>query len=256
MDEQKLDIRSTTVSEQWLPTVEVPDLYQVSDQGQVKALSRARRIRGGIVVMMPERILTPNRSHKKGYLRVSLRLHGGKQAQRYVHRLVLEAFVGPCPEGMQARHYPDPDPTNNRLANLSWDTPSQDNYDRVEHGTHQHAKKTHCKHGHEFTPENTGTQGNGGRFCRTCSREGHNRRKRENNTHCRTCGYMFDAVDSRGHRFCSKCRSEQVSAQQRRRPKSTQCKEGHPLVWRPDDSQRYCPVCAAESKRRWKRRHR
>ena len=28
--------------------------------------------------------------------------------------------------------------------------------------------KSHCKHGHEYTPENTGRQGNGGRFCRKC----------------------------------------------------------------------------------------
>lgn len=31
------------------------------------------------------------------------------------------------------------------------------------------ARKTHCKRGHEFTPENTGTQKNG-RYCVTCRR--------------------------------------------------------------------------------------
>jgi hypothetical protein len=31
--------------------------------------------------------------------------------------------------------------------------------------------KTHCKRGHEFTPENTGpATWSGGRFCRTCKR--------------------------------------------------------------------------------------
>lgn len=32
-----------------------------------------------------------------------------------------------------------------------------------------HARRTHCKHGHEFTPENT-AQGTNGRRCRTCTR--------------------------------------------------------------------------------------
>ncbi len=31
-------------------------------------------------------------------------------------------------------------------------------------------RKTHCKHGHEFTPENTRTKANGTRCCRACDR--------------------------------------------------------------------------------------
>lgn len=31
------------------------------------------------------------------------------------------------------------------------------------------ARKTHCKWGHEFTPENTGTVRGGGRYCRQCT---------------------------------------------------------------------------------------
>jgi hypothetical protein len=34
--------------------------------------------------------------------------------------------------------------------------------------THYNALKTHCKHGHEFTPENTFTQHGGGRGCIAC----------------------------------------------------------------------------------------
>lgn len=30
------------------------------------------------------------------------------------------------------------------------------------------AAQTHCKRGHEFTPENTGRKSNGTRFCRAC----------------------------------------------------------------------------------------
>lgn len=57
----------------------------------------------------------------------------GKRFQ--VHRLVLAAFVGECPEGMECRHL-DGDHTNNRLENLRWGTRVQNAQDRVRHGTH------------------------------------------------------------------------------------------------------------------------
>lgn len=59
----------------------------------------------------------------------------GKSTNHYVHRLVLEAFVGPCPPGMECRHYPDQNPANNRLENLSWATPKTNQGDRKENGT-------------------------------------------------------------------------------------------------------------------------
>ncbi len=53
-----------------------------------------------------------------------------------VSNLVLLAFVGPRPDGMQACHFPDPDPANNRLSNLRWDTASANQgHDRRVHGT-------------------------------------------------------------------------------------------------------------------------
>lgn len=39
------------------------------------------------------------------------------------------------------------------------------------------AVKTHCDNGHEFTPENTSTRPNGGRYCRACWRETWHKRK-------------------------------------------------------------------------------
>lgn len=59
----------------------------------------------------------------------------GKQYQCRVCRLVLEAFIGPCPKGMQARHFPDRNPANNNLDNLSWDTPKVNQADRIVHET-------------------------------------------------------------------------------------------------------------------------
>jgi hypothetical protein len=51
-----------------------------------------------------------------------------------VHDLVLEAFVGPRPEGMQCRHM-DGSKTNNVPSNLQWGTPLENSRDKATHGT-------------------------------------------------------------------------------------------------------------------------
>ena len=53
---------------------------------------------------------------RKGYEWVAL-----GRTKRTVHRLVLEAFVGQCPDGMEACHENDVK-DDNRLSNLRWDT--------------------------------------------------------------------------------------------------------------------------------------
>lgn len=50
------------------------------------------------------------------------------------HRLVLEAFVGPCPEGMECRHL-NGIRGDNRLENLCWGTHQENYQDRICHGT-------------------------------------------------------------------------------------------------------------------------
>jgi hypothetical protein len=52
----------------------------------------------------------------------------------FLHRLILQAFVGPCPEGMQCCHW-DGDKSNCAVSNLRWDTPKANAADRVRHGT-------------------------------------------------------------------------------------------------------------------------
>jgi HNH endonuclease len=69
-----------------------------------------------------------------GYHYVNL-CKGGELVNRKVHRLVLEAFVGPCPEGCEARHYPNPDPSNNKVTNLQWATRLVNARDRIENGS-------------------------------------------------------------------------------------------------------------------------
>jgi hypothetical protein len=58
----------------------------------------------------------------------------GKPDYVRVHRLVLLAFRGPCPEGMEACHG-DGNASNNALWNLRWDTHQANVGDAIGHGT-------------------------------------------------------------------------------------------------------------------------
>lgn len=68
-----------------------------------------------------------------GYYLVSL-CKNGKVYRKFIHRLVLETFVGKCPDGMECRHL-DGNSTNNNLLNLKWGTRSENTKDSVKHGT-------------------------------------------------------------------------------------------------------------------------
>lgn len=77
----------------------------------------------------------------RGYLRLKL-MKDKKQAMVFVHDLVLAAYVGPRPAGMECRHL-DGDRRNNNLENLKWGTRKENHADALRHGTHSslHQKK-------------------------------------------------------------------------------------------------------------------
>lgn len=68
----------------------------------------------------------------QGYRMVHLYGRGGSSRRR-VHHLVLEAFVGPRPEGMECRHL-NGNKTDNRLVNLAWGTRKENHLDNMRHG--------------------------------------------------------------------------------------------------------------------------
>lgn len=75
------------------------------------------------------------RKGSSGHLNVWLGLGKRDKYQvALVHRLILEAFVGPCPDGLIACHN-NGIPGDNRIENLRWDTHKSNTYDRVSHGT-------------------------------------------------------------------------------------------------------------------------
>ncbi|WP_081609739.1 NUMOD4 motif-containing HNH endonuclease [Mesorhizobium sp. STM 4661] len=117
------------MTERWLPVVGFEGRYEVSDLGRVRSL--AFRSNGGVGLMKS----TPNYS---GYHVVTL---GRDRKQRRVHVMVLEAFVGPRPTGMQGCHDKS-DKDNNRLDSLRWDTPRGNIADRRSYseGSHPNSK--------------------------------------------------------------------------------------------------------------------
>lgn len=110
----------------------------VSDMGAVKSLARTvkkRHLSGAIMEQhYPERLLKPM-PKADGYVFVHIGVDGVRKSLA-VHRLVLEAFVGPRPEGMEACHN-NGRAGDNRLPNLRWDTHLSNNRDRLAHGTYR-----------------------------------------------------------------------------------------------------------------------
>lgn len=90
--------------------------------------------------------------------------------RRLAHRVAYEQAHGPIPAGLEIDHL-----CRNPLCV---------NPDHLEAVTHRenvlrgvgptalNARKTHCKRGHEFSPENTYRDPAGGRRCRQCARDG------------------------------------------------------------------------------------
>jgi hypothetical protein len=105
----------------------VPDFpgYEVSAIG---------RVRHG------DRLLKPD-IDARGRRRFTL-CRNGKAIKRLAGRIVLHAFVGPCPTGMECCHN-NGDETDNRLENLRWDTHAANLADRHRHGTHIEGERIH-----------------------------------------------------------------------------------------------------------------
>ncbi len=106
-------------TEIWRP---VPSSYlEVSSHARVKSHAWGK-----------SRILKPY-PNTNGYLLVGWHMDG-RRFSRLLSHLVLEAFVGPRPEGEETRHL-DGNYLNNLPGNLAWGTRQENNEDRVRHGT-------------------------------------------------------------------------------------------------------------------------
>lgn len=157
----------TPEHEEWRDIPGYEGYYQASNQGRIRGLDRTVMRSNGVSQYWRGRILRPGRL-ASGHLHVSLRTPTQKPRTLRVHQLVMWAFVGPTPPGMEVCHN-NGTHEDNRLENLRFDTHANNMADIPRHGGTIFSRRTHCVHGHEYTPENTGwNKSRSGRYCRQC----------------------------------------------------------------------------------------
>ena len=154
--------------ERWLPVPGFEGYYEVSDHGSVRSLDRQVTPRNGSPYNLSGKVLSLS-ENADGYPMVQL-WRDGRGTRKLVHALVLEAFVGPRPEEMEACHWDD-NRTDNRVQNLRWGTQSENRQDRIRNGRDHEKRKTHCPRGHALIGGNLvpSELRKGKRACRACN---------------------------------------------------------------------------------------
>lgn len=127
--------------ERWLAVVGYEGLYEVSDLGRVRRLRERRGGADRLFADGPRIVKQHERSYSRGYLDVSL-YKEDKHVRRPVHLLVLEAFVGPRPAGLEGAH-DDGVRSHNHLGNLLWKTHAENLADKKRHGTQTYGVDHH-----------------------------------------------------------------------------------------------------------------
>lgn len=132
----------------WKTIPEYPE-YVISKGGVV-----ARKLfrNGHVSKLLSEPRPISTHREKRGYIRVFLHLNGVRRSE-LVHRLMLMAFSGPCPDGMECSHL-DGDPSNNSIENLKWVTRKENHRHKIIHGTHQSGEKNTFSSISETTAKN------------------------------------------------------------------------------------------------------
>jgi hypothetical protein len=116
--------------EHWRQIPTLPVGYQASDLGRVRSWRRPGRAKQRFRPWPVLRKPVPN--CRTGYLTMMF-VVAGKYVNRYVHHLVLEAFVG-FRTSPEVRHL-NGDYTDNRLMNICWGTHKENVEDQRRHGT-------------------------------------------------------------------------------------------------------------------------
>lgn len=169
------------MTEEWRPVVGAKGFYEASNEGRIRSLDRVDN--GG--KRQKGRILKGDaRAGQRGYRVVKICAPDGSRRMRYIHDLVLEAFVGPRPRGLYGLHWDD-DVDNNALPNLRWGTQRENMEDAMRNGTHPNLRLDgRCSRGHELASWNIVQQ-----------------KKHPNYRRCLACHYARSYATHRGLEF-------------------------------------------------------
>jgi hypothetical protein len=130
----------------WKPIPGYGDFYEASNLGNIRVKDREVEKFCGLTKTKVKqfykgRLLKPSNSDKYGHKSVHIG-YDKKRITVFVHKLILLAFVGPCPDGMECCHN-NGIASDNRLENLRWDTHKNNNADRKRHGNYKKGKEHH-----------------------------------------------------------------------------------------------------------------
>lgn len=108
--------------EEWRPIPHWEDLYIVSSKGRVRSLHPKKSKTDGLVGSV---------IHGRRYAYLC---RNGNESKYPISRLVLLTFCGPAPSGYHAAHL-NGDAMDDRLENLAWVTPKENEAHKEQHGT-------------------------------------------------------------------------------------------------------------------------
>ena len=120
---------NTAFVETWKPCF--GDNYAISSRGRFMRVTPGRKTKPGALLALTKL--------KIGYYIVQPVIDG-KNQQHYVHRLVAEHFIGPCPSGCEINHI-DGIKTNNLAENLEYVTHEQNMKHASRYGLFRNVRK-------------------------------------------------------------------------------------------------------------------
>lgn len=135
--------KSESIAELWRPVKGYEGIYEVSNYGNLKSLSRTIILKNGTRRRLKTKILKPiSLGNYHGYQLTNS--EGTKK--HYIHRLVCKAFIGEPIEDNATVNHKDGNKYNNKLSNLEWSSYS----DNLKHA-YRNSLNKHSGERHHYT---------------------------------------------------------------------------------------------------------